>query len=89
MPSKKWQKKLASDLEASYTAVTASNLEALGEEMKDEAKIQLRLPADIRDWFKQYSDQRNRSMNGQMIELIKEKRDKEKREAEKGKASNA
>ncbi|MDP9651692.1 Arc family DNA-binding protein [Paraburkholderia caledonica] len=52
--------------------------------MKDEAKIQLRLPADIRDWFKQYSDQRNRSMNGQMIELIKEKR-----EAEKEKAPNA
>lgn len=52
--------------------------------MKDEAKIQLRLPMDVRDWFKQFADQHNRSMNGQMIELIKEKR-----ETENGKAPNA
>jgi hypothetical protein len=83
-PSKKWQKPLASDLEAPYTTLNASHLEASGEEMKDEAKIQLRLPTEIRDWFKHYADQHNRSMNGQMIELIKEKR-----EAENGKAPNA
>ncbi|MDD1789107.1 Arc family DNA-binding protein [Burkholderia gladioli] len=52
--------------------------------MNDEAKIQLRLPADIRDWFKEFAERHSRSMNGQMIELIKEKR-----EAEKGKAPNA
>lgn len=52
--------------------------------MKNEAKIQLRLPAEVRDWFKEFSDRHSRSMNGQMIELIKEKR-----EAEKGKAPNA
>jgi hypothetical protein len=49
--------------------------------MPEEAKIQLRVPVDLRDWFKQYSDGLSRSMNGQMIEMIKEKR-----EAEKGKA---
>jgi hypothetical protein len=50
----------------------------------NEAKIQLRLPAPLRDWFKSYADSANRSMNGQMIELLKEKQ-----EAEKGKAPNA
>jgi hypothetical protein len=39
----------------------------------NEAKIQLRLPLPLRDWFKTFSDGENRSMNGQMIELIKEK----------------
>lgn len=52
--------------------------------MKDEVKLQFRLPTDIRDWFKAYADQRNRSMNGQMIELLKGMRD-----AEKAKAPNA
>jgi hypothetical protein len=52
--------------------------------MSNEAKIQLRLPASLRDWFAEFAKQANRSMNGQMIELIKEKR-----ESEKGKAPNA
>jgi hypothetical protein len=39
----------------------------------NEAKIQLRLPPNLRDWFKSFADGHNRSMNGQMIELIKEK----------------
>lgn len=55
--------------------------------MPQEAKIQLRLPAGLRDWFKVFSDGENRSMNGQMIELIKEKRAEV--EAGKGKAPNA
>ncbi|MBB3258240.1 hypothetical protein F4827_003108 [Paraburkholderia bannensis] len=49
-----------------------------------EAKIQLRLPIALRDWFKSYADSENRSMNGQMIELIKEKQ-----AAEKAKTPNA
>lgn len=53
----------------------------------NEAKIQLRLPIALRDWFKQFSDGENRSMNGQMIELIKDKQ--EEVEAGKGKAPNA
>lgn len=44
----------------------------------DEAKIQLRLPRDLRDWFAQFSKRASRSMNGQMIELIKEKQAAEK-----------
>jgi hypothetical protein len=81
MPSKKWQKTLASKSEASYTALAASDLEAFGGVMKDEVKLQFRLPTDIRDWFKAYADQRNRSMNGQMIELLKELREAEKAKA--------
>ncbi|MBU9316532.1 Arc family DNA-binding protein [Burkholderia multivorans] len=54
--------------------------------MRNEAKIQLRLPAEVRDWLKEFADRNSRSMNGQMIELIKEKREAE---AEKGKAPNA
>ncbi|UIY58269.1 Arc family DNA-binding protein [Burkholderia cepacia] len=46
--------------------------------MSGEAKIQLRLPAEVRDWFKGFAEQHSRSMNGQMIELIKEKREAEK-----------
>ncbi|MBN3757241.1 Arc family DNA-binding protein [Paraburkholderia sp. Tr-20389] len=49
--------------------------------MKNEAKIQMRMPGDLRDWFKEYSQQRNRSMNGQLIELIKEKQAEEKGKA--------
>jgi hypothetical protein len=47
----------------------------------NEAKIQLRLPIALRDWFKSYADSANRSMNGQMIELLKEKQDSEKAKA--------
>lgn len=49
--------------------------------MKNEAKMQIRLPGDLRDWFKEYAEQRNRSMNGQLIELIKEKQGTEKEKA--------
>lgn len=52
--------------------------------MKDEVKLQFRLPTDIRDWFREYADQRSRSMNGQMIELLKEMK-----AAEMEKAPNA
>lgn len=41
--------------------------------MKNEVKIQLRLPLDVRDWFAQYSARNDRSMNGQMIVLLREK----------------
>ncbi|WP_412526075.1 Arc family DNA-binding protein [Burkholderia lata] len=84
MPPKKWQKDVASNLKATYTEFIASDLKALEGVMNDEAKIQLRLPAEVRDWFKGFAERHSRSMNGQMIELIKEKR-----EAEKGKAPNA
>lgn len=50
--------------------------------MRNEAKIQLRLPGEVRDWFKTFSEQHNRSMNGQMIELIKEKWAAEKENAQ-------
>lgn len=39
--------------------------------MKNEAKIQLRLPTELRDWFSAYSEKHDRSMNGQMIVILK------------------
>lgn len=41
--------------------------------MKNEVKIQLRLPTGLRDWFAGYSANLNRSMNGQMIVLLQER----------------
>lgn len=83
VPSKKWQRVVASNLKASYTVFTASHLEALGEMMRDDVKLQFRLPIDIRNWFKAYAGARNRSMNGQIIEILKDLK------AEKEKAPNA
>ena len=42
--------------------------------MEKEAKIQLRLPTPERDWLRVFAAKHNRSMNGQMIVLIKEAR---------------
>lgn len=36
-----------------------------------EAKIQLRVPVEIRNWFADYSKKNSRSMNGQVIEILK------------------
>lgn len=41
--------------------------------MKNEVKIQLRLPIEVRDWFAKFSANNSRSMNGQMIALMQEK----------------
>lgn len=59
----------------------ASHLEAFGGMMKDEVKLQFRLPTNVRDWFKEYADARNRSMNGQMIELLRDLMAEEKEKA--------
>lgn len=40
--------------------------------MPEELKIQLRVPKDVRDWFKAYSDGHSRSMNGQFIAMVRE-----------------
>lgn len=49
--------------------------------MKDEVKLQFRLPTNVRDWFKEYAHARNRSMNGQMIELLRDLMAEEKEKA--------
>lgn len=59
----------------------ASHLEAPGGVMKDEVKLQFRLPTEIRDWFKAYADAHNRSMNGQMIELLRDLKAEQKEKA--------
>ncbi|MGI4847558.1 MAG: Arc family DNA-binding protein [Janthinobacterium lividum] len=49
--------------------------------MRKDAKIQLRLPVSIRDWFAEFAAKNNRSMNGQMIVMLEEC--KEKQESQK------
>jgi hypothetical protein len=38
--------------------------------MKDEVKLQLRLPAEIRDWLKHYAEQHNRSTLSRMRSVL-------------------
>lgn len=40
--------------------------------MMEEIKIQFRMPRDVRDWFKNLSQDNNRSMNGQFIAMVRE-----------------
>ncbi len=39
----------------------------------NEAKIQLRLPPHVRDWLAGAAKHADRSMNGQMVAILKEK----------------
>jgi plasmid stability protein len=40
--------------------------------MNEEVKLQLRLPIDVRDWLKIDAKSHERSMNGQMVAILKE-----------------
>jgi hypothetical protein len=40
--------------------------------MTHEAKIQLRLPTDVHQWIVEHAKQNDRSMNGQMIAILRE-----------------
>ncbi len=39
----------------------------------NEAKIQLRLPEKVRNWLSEVAKQNDRSMNGQMVAILKER----------------
>ena len=41
--------------------------------MKTEAKVQLRLPADVHQWLVKFAADNDRSMNGQMVAILREK----------------
>lgn len=41
--------------------------------MKNEAKVQLRLPADVHQWVVKWAAENDRSMNGQIVSLLREK----------------
>lgn len=41
--------------------------------MNQDKKVQLRLPKDVHQWLVIFSAENSRSMNGQMITLIREK----------------
>ncbi|WP_186151012.1 Arc family DNA-binding protein [Burkholderia gladioli] len=40
--------------------------------MSDEAKIQLRLPLDVRDWVARKAEQELRSMNAQIVYVLRQ-----------------
>lgn len=46
----------------------------------NEAKIQLRLPGQVKDWLSDVAKQNDRSMNGQMVAILKEQMDKKVRQ---------
>lgn len=41
--------------------------------MKQEAKVQLRLPADVHQWLVKFAAENDRSMNGQVVSILREK----------------
>lgn len=41
--------------------------------MSQEVKLQLRLPIDVRNWLKGVAKSHDRSMNGQMVAILKER----------------
>lgn len=52
--------------------------------MHDEiAKIQLRLPLDVRDFLAQEAKRENRSMNGQIIQILQERQREEEKQFHK------
>lgn len=57
--------------------------------MSNEAKMMIRLPLDVRDWFVSYSRRNQRSMNGQMVAMIVAAREAEKENAPEGESSEA
>ena len=42
--------------------------------MASVARTQVRIPTDLMDWLKQRAREENRSMNAQLIELLKQAR---------------
>ncbi len=63
---------LAITVKALYAVGVPPRWGRFGDDMPEELKIQLRVPKDVRDWFKAYSDGHNRSMNGQFIAMVRE-----------------
>lgn len=41
--------------------------------MKDHIKVQLRLPLDVHQWLVKFAAENDRSMNSQMITILKER----------------
>ncbi|MBV6447071.1 Arc family DNA-binding protein [Nitrosomonas sp.] len=41
--------------------------------MKDHLKVQLRLPLDVHQWLVKFAAENDRSMNSQMITILKER----------------
>lgn len=51
--------------------------------MSNFKRMQLRIPLNLRDWLKDQADNNGRSMNAEFIELLREAKAKEAKEAEK------
>lgn len=47
--------------------------------MEQEVKMQLRLPLGMRDWLRVFATKHNRSMNGQVLAMLKEAKTREEK----------
>jgi len=45
--------------------------------MKNATKFQLRLPADVKEWLERDAQMNDRSMNGQVVALLRERMSKQ------------
>lgn len=57
--------------------------------MNREVKMMIRLPVDVRDWFRSYAKRNDRSMNGQMVAILREIMDGQKENAPESEGSDA
>lgn len=80
MPSKKWQKWVASNLEALYTWITASNLKATESVMTDESYVTttLRMPLSMSKEIKHRAIDNHRSVNSELLFRLQQTLDREK-----------
>ncbi|OPD86815.1 hypothetical protein AO955_31310 [Pseudomonas aeruginosa] len=52
-----------------HRVVTACNL--LESQMEEIMRTQVRIPRDLMEWLKQQAKEQSRSMNGQLVEVLK------------------
>jgi|GEM_PF-546789 len=57
--------------------------------MNQEVKMMIRMPVDVRDWFRGYAKQNNRSMNGQAVATLREIMEGQKENAPEAATSDA
>jgi hypothetical protein len=43
----------------------------------EESKFNLRLPKDLYEWLKMFADSQSRSTNAQIVQILKEERDRQ------------
>jgi hypothetical protein len=60
----------------------SKSLEIKATSTLEDVKFNLRLPKNLYEWLKVFADQQGRSINAQIVQLIKEERERRERAAE-------